>query len=278
MGLARQETIDMPLDAQTDTTVAISENRAVAAAETPTASASLLAIVARAASDPACDVDKMQALLNMQERILANQARNEFNAAFARLSGRLPRIKKNGEVLHGQGDKKTLAYKFARWEDVMRLVRPLMEEEGFSLSFESASRPVEGGGMIVTGHLMHVAGHTQSASMDLPLDTGPGRSNIQSRGSTLSYGQRYVTKMLLNLVFEGEDDDGQEDQGYVTPDQIAQLELLLLETGSNITKWLEVIGAPSVEEIKFVAFPTAKNSLLRKKEQIEARKRQGAAP
>ena len=49
-------------------------------------SGSLLNLIARAASDPAVDVAKMAALLEMQERVMRAQAVHDFNAAMARVA------------------------------------------------------------------------------------------------------------------------------------------------------------------------------------------------
>jgi hypothetical protein len=61
-------------------------------------SGALLAIIARAASDPNTDVAKMKELLDMHERILNRQAEGAFNASLARLSAHMPRVKKNGTI------------------------------------------------------------------------------------------------------------------------------------------------------------------------------------
>jgi hypothetical protein len=48
--------------------------------------------------------------------------------------------------------------------------------------------------------------------MQLPIDSygsGTGRNELQARGGTLAYGKRYTAEMLLNIVREGDDTDGQ---------------------------------------------------------------------
>ena len=166
-------------------------------------SSNMLAIIATAASDPRVDVTKMTALLEMQEKLLAREAQGEFNTALARMNTDDLRVTKNGMVsVPGK-----VSYKFAKWEDMDRIIRPLMQREGFTLSFDTAPNPT--GGIIVIGELLHEGGHSRSARIPLTLDTGPGRNALQAMGSTVSYGKRYVTEMLLNIVREDEDDDGQ---------------------------------------------------------------------
>ena len=64
---------------------------------------------------------------------------------------------------------------------------------------------------MVVGVLRHEAGHKEEAELVLPADVSGGKNPVQAVGSSLSYGQRYVTKLLLNLASRrlGEDDDGQ---------------------------------------------------------------------
>lgn len=222
----------------------------------------LLTAIVTLAKDPAMDVAKLSALLEMQERMEDRQAERSFIAAFARLSADPPRVKKNGTIDLGKGK----AIAFARWEDIDKVIRPLLEREGFSLSFDSAQRPGDGGGLVVTGTLMHAAGHSRTASMPLPLDAGPGRNNLQAMGSTLSYGKRYCAEMLLNIVREGEDDDGKfGGTRFITAEQVDEIEKLIEEKGADRWKFLELLGVADTANIEVGAYAVARNMLLSKK-------------
>ena len=60
------------------------------------------------------------------------------------------------------------------------------------------------------GVLRHEAGHKEEAELQLPADATGGKNAVQAVGSTLTYGQRYVARMLLSLTSRpSEDDDGQ---------------------------------------------------------------------
>ncbi len=213
-------------------------NQAVPAANASGVSAtpmSLLNFVAQAVSDPNIDVGKLEALLRMQREIVADDAKTQFNQAMARLQPKLPRIKKNGVVEYPvdknkpQGPKAP-AFNYARWEDVDAAIRPLLHEQGFTLSFNTRQRAGDGGGVVVVGELLHVGGHAKTAEFALPLDTSGGKSNLQGYASSTSFGQRYCAKMLLNLVFENEDDDGVSGgMVFVTVEQQQQLATLLRE-------------------------------------------------
>ncbi len=136
---------------------------------------SLLPAILELARDKAVDVTKLDALLKMQAQLEDRQAKQEAIQAFARLSAAMPRVKKNGTISLGE-DKSTGKTRgsipFARWEDIDKVIRPLLAAEGFTLSFDSTAK--EGGGLIVTGELMHRSGHVRTAMIPLALDTGPG--------------------------------------------------------------------------------------------------------
>ncbi len=230
---------------------------------------SLLPAIITLARDPATDVAKFDALLRIQRELLADQARQEAIQAFARLSAAMPRVKKSGVIDLGEEKgtgKKRGTIPFAKWEDIDKVIRPLLAAEGFTLSFNSTARPEAGGGLVVTGELMHRNGHVRSASIPLPLDTGPGRNNLQAMGSTLSYGKRYCAEMLLNIVRESEDDDGVKGgTAYVTPEQCEDLQMLIRETGTDEIRFLHTMGVSELGQIPQAAFVVAKNMLLAKR-------------
>jgi hypothetical protein len=234
--------------------------------ETP----SLMNFVALAVRDPSVNVEKLEALLRIQRDISADEARAQFNRAMMEMQPELPRIKKSKEVEY----KGKVAFKYATWESVDAGIRPILNRFGFCLSFNTTQRQGEGGGPVVTGELLHVGGHSKSASMALPLDSSGGKSNLQGYASSTSFGQRYVTKMLLNLVFEGDDDDGvQGGMTYITVEQQQQLTKLLASTRSELGGFLDYMEVDAIESIQAKNFSGALNAL-----QAKARKMGQGAP
>lgn len=224
---------------------------------------SLLPAILQVARDPALDVAKLEALMEMQFKLEARQAERDFIEAFARLSAKMPRVKKTGVVDLGKGKG---SFSFAKWEEMDKIIRPLLAEEGFTLSFDSAARPGEGGGLVVTGELMHRAGHSRRASIPLPLDSGPGRNNLQAQGSTLSYGKRYCAEMLLNIVREGDDDDGIKGaMRFATEDELTEIRALIAETGTDEDKFCALFNVAHLGELPLTSVAPAKNMLAVKR-------------
>ncbi|MXV43501.1 hypothetical protein GS501_00195 [Saccharibacter sp. 17.LH.SD] len=210
--------------------------------------ASLLEIISRAATNPQCDIGKMQSLLEMQQKIQERQDIMEFNTAMSDASGEIPQIQKNGKVsLGGKG-----GYSFARWEDMDKAIRPILRKHNLRLSF--TSRASEGGVKTIIGIITHKNGQYQTAEMDLPPDAGQGRNAIQAVGSTISYAKRYCTEMLLNIVRTDEDKDGvstvrPQNKEVITPQQKNAIvnALQKLETGPG--QILSYVGVEALDDI-----------------------------
>lgn len=168
-------------------------------AQMPRVEPTPMEMIAAIARDPSIPIDRITALIGLQERMEAREAEKAFNAAMARLQPKLPAIERRGLVSYS-----TTKFNFARYEDIDEAIRPLLCAEGFSLSFNSATTE---GKAIYTGTLAHAAGHSKSASMILPADESGGKNKIQAVGSTISYAKRYLVGMLLNIITRGVDDD-----------------------------------------------------------------------
>ena len=164
--------------------------------------ARVLDMIASAATNPSVDVAKMQALLDMQERVLDRNARAAFMEAFARLQDDLPSIRKDGAITNKTGQVQS---RYSKWETMHRIISPIIRRHGFTLSFRNGS---DGRGVAVEAMLAGY-GHVESSGlMPVPADTSGNKNAAQAMGSAASYGKRYATIMLLNIVTE-EDDDAQ---------------------------------------------------------------------
>lgn len=212
----------------------------------------LLAVIAQAVADPRMDVEKMSKLLDMHERIMADQRRTAYMAAMARVAIKLPEIGRLGESHHG---------KYARLEDIDRAIRPIISEAGLSMSFDSA--PVDGK-IRVTCKLSHSAGYAEEKHIDLPLDTSGSKNGAQSVISTVSYGRRALTKMFFNLVEASEDDDGNGGPEPLTDDQVKDIETMLVDAKANRKKFLEYMKAGRIEDIRQSDYAMAVNALQAK--------------
>ena len=177
----------------------------------------IMAVISRAAADPSCDIDKMERLLQMHERMQDKAAAAEFSAAMARMQCEMPTVFEGATNTHTKNTYATL-------DDINRAVKSVMQAHGFAVTFKVVHVAA---GVSVTGILMHSAGHREETTLLLPIDTGPGRSTVQAVGSSVTYGKRYVMCALLNITTgDAVDDDGAgaKPEPVITDIQCRQLQ------------------------------------------------------
>ncbi len=204
---------------------------------------SIMQVLARAATNPRVDVQKLQALLDMQVRVENRQAEVEFNAALARLMPLLPEIQKNGVIPDNFGKIRS---RFARYEDIDRVTRPLLADEGFSISFRTEEPSP--GHVRVIGTLAHRMGHTRESSITVPITAPPKASGTQAVGSSVSYAKRYIVTNMLNIVTVGDDTDG-VDLKPISAEQVLTIETLLQDAKADRAKFLAWQKVAKLEEI-----------------------------
>lgn len=172
----------------------------------------MAAVMERLALNPNVDVDKLERLFELQDRLTVRQqdrdAERQFNVAFAAMQDDIPEVDERGQIYNKAGTE--VVATFGKFEDIMRLLRPVLAKHGFSLSFKSEE--VEGGRLKTTGFLRHVGGHHTTSEFIGAPDTSGFKNDTQALGSTKAYGRRYVTFDLVNITTRGMDDDGQSSQ------------------------------------------------------------------
>ncbi|WP_442577839.1 ERF family protein [Mesorhizobium sp. ASY16-5R] len=187
---------------------------AVQGAETPSAAANMIAVIERAATNPNVDIEKMERLLAMQERIMSRDAEMAFNTDFAQMQAEIPSITEKGEIKNTAG---AVQSRYAKFEDINAVIKPILQKYGFAISFRTG---FEDKAILVTGVLCHKMGHKVETTMALPLDSSGSKNNVQGVGSSTSYGKRYTMCALLNISTGGEDDDAQTAEvSYISETQ-----------------------------------------------------------
>jgi hypothetical protein len=210
------------------------------------------------ARDPTVDLARITGLFDLQIKAEQWDAEKQFTAAFSRL--KFPPITRN---------RKGHTAKYAAYEDIQEIIEPILSAEGFVLTFSSGEPTPQG--IPIHGTLAHVAGHAVHAVLYLPPDgvaTRAGGMNmnaLQATGSTTSYGMRYLAKMMLNLRFIGEDNDG-ASFGAITEAKAKLLDRAIATVGASKEKFLEIYGVKAVSELP-------KGMLAPARTQIEAKYR-----
>ena len=240
----------------------------------------IVQMIERAAANPAVDIDKMERLLQMQERVMDRRAKAAFDSALSIMQPQLPQVDRNGKIVvfskadrdAGRTDGKPQQQTpYALWEDINAAIGPHLAGHGFALSFRTGTTPE--GKITVTGVLSHKEGHREETTITLMHDSSGSKNSVQAVGSSISYGKRYTAGLLLNITSRAPgdaDDDGKKAGGpeYVTAEQAENLlELIKKINKPNAAKtFLEYFKVESVFDLPEKEFARAVKALEAKVE------------
>jgi hypothetical protein len=161
-------------------------------------------MIERAARDPSIDIDKLDRLLLMRERENARMAERLFNEAMALAQADM-------KPIGADSNNDQTRSRYASYAALDRAVRPIYTRHGFGLTFNTADAPLPEQARIVCD-VCHTGGHTRRYRIDMPVDGkgakgGDVMTKTHAMGSGLSYGMRYLLRMIFNLAID-QDDDG----------------------------------------------------------------------
>jgi hypothetical protein len=147
------------------------------------------------------NVAALDSLANLHERMQAKQAERDFNAAFAKFQSEMPPVDATKPVPNNDG---SIRYRFAPFEELMDKIKPVLIENGFSLSFSSR---VDGERIVAICTLRHISGHSQVNEFAVRVGQGPPKATItQADGAAKTYAKRGALCDCLNIVVEHDDD------------------------------------------------------------------------
>jgi hypothetical protein len=161
--------------------------------------------VERVVCDPSIDVNKLEQVFALQERVADREARRQFAAAMNALQREMPQVTK---------DAISQNRRYATYEAVDRAIRPYYTKHGFSVSFtvHAANNRIRVGCKV-----KHVGNHEET---DYELESGPDMSGargqatkteVQGVGSVVSYLKRYTIMAAFAVALQDDetDDDGE---------------------------------------------------------------------
>jgi len=211
---------------------------------------SFLEVIQKAASDPSIDVDKMSKILDMQERILTKNAEAAFNVAMSDAQGDM------GQIAADSNNPQTRS-KYASYGKLDSVLRPIYTRHGFSLSFDTGE-PLREDYIRILCHVSHKGGHSRTYKADMPADGkgakgGDVMTKTHASGAAMSYGMRYLLKLIFNVAIGEHDTDGnapKEKVQYVSEEQQANLQALVDEVGEAgkqaLFDWLKITDLSDV--------------------------------
>lgn len=229
---------------------------------------SLLQVIARAAADPTVDIEKMERLMAMHERLIAREAETAFNDAMTACQHEMRAIA--ADAYNPQTKSK-----YPTYAALDRVLRPIYTRHGFSISYDTADSTKAEHVRV----LAYVArgGYTRTYTQDMPADGkgakgGDVMSKTHATGSANTYGQRYLLGGIFNVVISRDDDGNAASAGpAITEEQAVILRDLILAANADEAKFCVVFKIDALSEMPAKRFEEARTRL-----QVYAKKQQAA--
>lgn len=269
------EEVSQPVRKTAEPRNAVVEAQAVQPPAVVDQQAAVLNMIGQLASDPNVPIERLQALLDMKERIddrakedRAGEARAAYHRAMAECQSELKVVTRNK-------DNKQTSSRYADLAALSRQADPVIHKHGFSVSFQPAGR-AENGDEKIRWTVAHREGHVETDEAQLALDNkGPNgsvnKTALHGFGSTMSYGRRYLKLMLFDIA-TGDDDDGQKaGSANITEEQFLGLRELLDRAQADESKFLAAFKAQHLEELPAARFDAAKAMLWQKIASLKAK-------
>lgn len=217
----------------------------------------------RIAVEGNADLDRLERLMEMQDRWEAKAAKKAFDAAFAAFKAEAVTIIKGKDVTDGP----LRGRKYAELHDWVDAVTPPLSKHGLSSSWRLTKDDKDW--IEVTCYLRHVDGHEESVPMGGPPDTGGAKNIMQARASTVSYLERYTLKAITGLSEKGDDDDGNggkqkgnQDQGQQRPQQETPAFYPQKRFDENKAAWRDLVKSKKKTVTQMIAFIESKGAPL----------------
>lgn len=159
----------------------------------------------RLARDPGVDVDKLERLMQMHERMSARLAEERFNAAMSTAQARM-------RPVSADANNPQTRSKYASYGALDKALRPIYTDSGFGLSFDTGESPLSEHVRVLC-YVTHASGHARTYHVDMPADGkgakgGDVMTKTHAVGAAMSYGMRYLLKMIFNVAVGEDDRDG----------------------------------------------------------------------
>lgn len=229
---------------------------AAAPSQAPSVGEMLSAVLERGVT--AENVGALEKLVELYERMEQRASEKQFTTAFVQLQSELPVIVAE-TVIANRG-------KYARFEDVMHQISPVLVRNGFTVSFSMDFRD---GRILETCTLRHVGGHSQANSF--AVRTGKADSDTQADCKAATTAKRNALLNCLNIVvrqdaLQNEDADASLEGAFISVEQVCFLREMVSKTNSAVPAFLAFAGAAKFEEIQTARYDRVLSALRRKEE------------
>lgn len=238
--------------------------------------ANMLALIARAATDPRVDVAKMEALWRLHREIEDREAEREFNRAMNAAQAEIQPVARTAE------NTQTRSF-YAKLEHIDEAIRPIYLRHGFSMSFGTVA-PLIAGKIRIECRCAHNAGHSERYGREADADTlgpkgTPVKTALHGGASTETFLKKYLICGIFNVVFKDQDDDGvRGGHEPITSDQLANLTALLPRAGVTIDAFCKRWNIEALADLPQAQFIEAMNGLSNRAKRREGQSEEEGQP
>jgi len=222
-------------------------------------------------------VNELGQLFDLQRRWSADRAAEAFAEALTGFQADCPMVQKRREVKNK--DRTTTRYKFAGYEDVLRVAQPHLAKHRIAHNFSTPPGPE--GQYVIVCHL-RVGSHAEDRSFtcDRPniakLAEAMYCNEAQAVQAWESYRKRAAFCNATGLVVCDEDTDMEGAIQCIGSKQIAEINGLLEETGTQLDWFLKFLQVDSLDHLPITSLDLAIRELTVIKKRMQ-RAGKGAA-
>lgn len=227
-------------------------------------SATLMHVIEKISQMPELDMDRVERLFQMHEKMVDRQAETVYNESMSKAQMEMGAVVANKINDHTKSS-------FANLEAVHSACKPIWTKHGFSVS-TTLSPSEQNNYILVSCEVRHAGGFKQVYKNDWPLDLAgaQGKVNktpIQAMGSTASYARRYTELMIFDIAIKHEDNDGNQTKPAMktlTNAQVANLRKAMDVAGVDDAYVCKMAQIDRIEELQQGRLSGAINHLKKK--------------
>jgi hypothetical protein len=183
----------------------------------------VISMLERIARDPSVPMDRLERAWQMRKEIQMEAAEEAFNEAMSAVQGKM-------RAVAADANNPQTRSRYASYFALDKAIRPIYSAEGFGLSFDTEDSPAADHVRIVC--YVTRGKFTRKYRVDMPADGkgakgGDVMTKTHATGSAVSYGMRYLLKMIFNIAVSDRDDDGnaaaRTGGGVITAEQAKEI-------------------------------------------------------
>lgn len=218
----------------------------------------------RLALERGADVEVLERLVALRERMAEREARKAFFDARAAFQEACPPILKSKDGLRTKAGK--VVSKYAPLDKILAVAGPVLREHGFSWSWNSR---MEDGQQHVDCVLTHELGHSDTSTFTAPVHKISSlTSGAQDHAGAATYGRRQSFVMVTGIYTADADNDGAvPPPESISASEAADLAALADEVGADRAKFLNWFGVDSFRDVPAARHREAVQALERKRKE-----------